>query len=116
MDGLRPIERGGGIRKFAGAVIERALAAADTAKVEAQHRKSAMREGVIALVDDLMIHRAVKLRMRMQHHLDRRLLLLRRVITPFEAACATGENDFRHWGSLGKINRLRAGFIWRFRK
>jgi hypothetical protein len=73
-----------------------------------------MREGVIALVDDLMIHRAVKLRMRMQHHRDRCVLLLCRVITAFEAARRTGENDFRHEGSLGKINRLNAGIIGAF--
>src|SRR5882762_4077326 len=61
-----------------------------------------MRERVIALVDDLVIHRAVKLRMRMQHHRDRRVLLLGRMITAFEAACGTGENDFRHWDPLAK--------------
>jgi len=68
IDGLRPIERGRRIREFAGAVVERSLAAANAAKVETQHRKSTMRERVVALVDDLMIHGAVKLRVRMQHH------------------------------------------------
>jgi hypothetical protein len=52
--------------------------------------------------------------MRMQHHRDRRVLLFGRMITAFEAACGTGENDFRHWDPLAKINRLYAGFIWRF--
>src|SRR5213078_870177 len=100
VDGLRPVERGSRIRQFAGAVIERALAAADAAEIEAQHRKSAMRERIVTLVDDLVIHRAVKLRMRVQHHRDRRVLLLRRMITAFEAACGAGKNDFGHWWSL----------------
>jgi hypothetical protein len=38
----------------------------------------------------------------MQHHRDRRVLLLGRMITAFEAACGTGENDFRHWDPLAK--------------
>src|SRR5689334_11347929 len=54
-----------------------------------------MRKRVVALVDDLVIHRAVKLRMRMQDHRDRRVLLLGRMITALEAACGAGENDFR---------------------
>src|SRR5947209_1130998 len=96
IDGLRPIERGRGIGEFAGAVIERSLASTDASEIETQHRKSAMRERVIALVDDLMIHRTMKLRMRMQHHRDWRVLLLRRMVTAFETACGAGENDFRH--------------------
>ena len=36
MQRLHPVERGGGIRKLARAVVELALAAADTAEVEAQ--------------------------------------------------------------------------------
>ncbi len=52
--GLRPVERRRGIRQFAGAVIERALAAADAAEIEAQHREAAMHEGIIELVDDLV--------------------------------------------------------------
>ena len=55
-----------------------------------------MGKSVVALVDDLVIHRAVKLRMRMQDHRDRRILLLGRVISAFEATRGAGENDFRH--------------------
>src|SRR5205807_7056634 len=96
VDGLCPVQRGSRIRQFAGAVIERTLAAADAAKIESQHREATMRERVVALVDDLVIHRAVKLRMRMQDHRDRRVLLLGRMITAFEAARGAGENYFRH--------------------
>src|SRR6202035_877402 len=88
----------------AGAVIERSLAAADTAEIEAQYGKSAMRERVVALVDDLMIHRAVKLRMRVQHHRHWRVLLLGGMVTTFEAARGAGKNNFRHQNPL--IDRL----------
>src|SRR5204862_7996655 len=111
VDGLRPVQRGSRIRQFAGAVIERALAAADAAEIETQHRKSAMRKRVVALVDDLVIHRAVKLRMRMQDHRDRRVLLFRRMITAFEAACGAGENDFGHWWSLANQPTL-CRLVW----
>jgi len=60
-----------------------------------------------------VIHRAVELRMRMQDHRDRRVLLFGRMIAAFKAASRAGENHFRHHFSLDKeINRLRARFIW----
>ena len=40
-----------------GAVVELALAAADAAEIEAQHREAALREHVEELVDDLVVHR-----------------------------------------------------------
>ena len=55
-----------------------------------------MFEGIIEVVDDLVVHRAAELRMRMQHHRDRRILLLGRVIAAFETAGRSGENNFRH--------------------
>ena len=96
IDGLRPVERGGGIRQFAGAVVERALAAADAAEVEAQHREAAVHEGVVELVDDLVVHRPAELRVRMQHDGDRRVLLPRRMIAAFDPSGGTGEDDLRH--------------------
>jgi hypothetical protein len=56
-----------------------------------------MHEGVIELVDDLVIHRAAELRMRMQHDADRGILLLGRMITAFDAASRTCENNLGHW-------------------
>ena len=96
VDRLRPVERGGGVRQFAGAVVERALAAADAAEVEAQRGEAAVHEGIVELVDDLVVHRAAELRVRMQHDGDRRVLLRRRVIAAFDAAGRSGEDDFRH--------------------
>jgi hypothetical protein len=52
-------------------VVELALAAADAAEVEAQHREAALREHVEELVDDLVVHRAAELRMRVQDDGDR---------------------------------------------
>jgi hypothetical protein len=92
-------------------VIKRALAAADAAKIETQHREAAMGKRIVALVDDLVIHRAVKLRMRMQDHRDRRVLLLGRVIAAFETARGAGENNFRHGRSSGEFDRFVAGLI-----
>src|SRR5207237_9925186 len=57
------------------------------------------------LVAARMVHRAVKLRVRMQDHGDGRVLLLRRMIAAFEAAGRTGENHFGHWGSSIDVDR-----------
>ena len=46
VDRLRPVERRGRVRQFALAVVERALAAADAAEIEAQHREAAVHEVV----------------------------------------------------------------------
>ena len=102
-DGLRPIERRGGVRQFARAVIEVALRAADAAEVEAQHREAALGEGVVEAVDDLVVHRPAELRMRMQHDRDRRAALLGGVKPALEAAGRSGEDDFRH-----EISEFRA--------
>src|SRR5205807_254161 len=96
VDRLCPIERRGRIGEFPHAVVKRALAAADAAKVEAQHRKVAMRERIVELVDDLMVHRAAELRMRVQHDRDRRVLGLRRMETALDPSGRTGEDDFWH--------------------
>ena len=96
IDGLRPVERGRRIRQFAGAVVERALAAADAAEVEAQRREAAVHELVVELVDDLMVHRPAELRVRMQNDGDRRVLLPRRMVPGLDPSRRTGKNDFRH--------------------
>jgi len=86
VDRLRPVERGRGVRQLALAVIERALAAPDAAEVKPQHRKVPVHEGVVALVDDLVVHRAAELRMRVQHDGDRRVLLSCRVVPALDPA------------------------------
>jgi hypothetical protein len=79
-------------------VIERALAAADAAEIEAQRREAAVHEGVIELVDDRVVHRPAELRVRMQDDGDRRVLLPRRVIPALDPAGRAGKDDFRHCG------------------
>jgi hypothetical protein len=55
-----------------------------------------MHERVVELVYNLMIHRAAELRMRVQDDSDRGVFLRRWVITAFNAASRSGEDDFRH--------------------
>ena len=68
---LQPVERAGGIGEFARAVVEVALAAADAAEVEAQDGEAALDERVVEIVDDLVVHRAAELRVRMQDQRNR---------------------------------------------
>ena len=105
VDGLRPVERRGGVRQFALAVVERALAAADAAEVEAQHREAAVHEVVEQIVDDLVVHRAAELRMRVQHDGDGRAPLLGGLIAAFDAAGRAGENNLRHDQTLSDAVR-----------
>ena len=71
MDRLDPVERGGGIRQLADAVVEHALALADAAEVEAQGREAAADEGLVEQLNDLVVHRAPGLRVRMEDQGDR---------------------------------------------
>jgi hypothetical protein len=96
VDGLCPVERGRGIGKFPGAVVERPLAAADAAEVEPERREAAVHEGIIELVDDLVVHRPTELRVRVQHDGDRRILLPRRMVPALDPTSRTGEDDLRH--------------------
>jgi hypothetical protein len=94
--GLRPIERGGGVRKFSGAVIERPKAATYAAEIEAKHGEPALGEGVIEVVDDLIVHRAAELRVRMQDERDRRPVRRGLVEAAFQPAGGTDEENLWH--------------------
>ena len=65
MQRLHPVERGGRVGKFAGAMVEFALAAPDAAEVEPERRETALLEHVEQVVDDLVVHRPAELRVRM---------------------------------------------------
>ena len=71
--GLHPVERRGGIGQLAGAVVEQPLAPPHAAEIEAQHREAPPLKGVIQVIDDLVIHRAAELRMRVQDQRNRRV-------------------------------------------
>ncbi len=62
------------------------------------------------VVDDAVVHRAAKLRMRMQDDRDGRVLFLLRMITAFQATFWTGENDFGH-ASLSFWRKVSAEFL-----
>jgi hypothetical protein len=96
VDRLGPIERGRSVREFARAVIEGALAPAYASKIEPQRCEASVHEAVEQVVDDLVIHRAPELGVRVQHDADRGATLLRRLVAAFNAAGGAGKDDLRH--------------------
>ncbi len=94
--GLRPVERRGRIGQFAGAMVERALAPADAAEVEPQHREAALGEHVEQLIGDLVVHRPAELRVRMKNDGDRRGPGLARLVTALKAAGGASERQPQH--------------------
>src|ERR1700722_14215455 len=95
-DRLRPIEGGSSVRQFALAVVEGALGPSDAAEVEAQHGKPAFSKTIIGVIDNLVIHRPAKLRMRMKHHCNRRPALLGRMKTTLEPTGWAGKENLGH--------------------
>src|SRR3954454_3160552 len=77
-------------------MVEGTLAASDAAEIEPQYREATMHERIVELVDDLMIHRAPELGMRMQHDGDRCVFHACRMVPAFDPAGRAGEDDFRH--------------------
>ena len=73
-----------------------ALAPADAAEVEAQHRKAPLLEGVIQVIDDLVVHGAAELRVRVQDEADRRVRPPRRVVAGLDPAGWAADIHFRH--------------------
>ena len=108
-DRLRPVERGRRVRQFALAVVERALRAADAAEIEAKHGESALGEGVIQVIDDLVVHRPAELRMRMKNDRDRRAALFRRMEASFETTGGSVENHLGHGFAL-ELNDERPSY------
>src|SRR3546814_12047390 len=72
MDRLYQVERRRGVAEFADAIVERSLAAADAAKVEAQHCETARDAAFVHRLGDAVVHRSAALWMRMQAQRDRR--------------------------------------------
>src|SRR5690606_28523291 len=98
------------VGKLADAMVELALASADAAEIEAQGGEAATLEHVEQVVDDLVVHRPAKLRMRMQHDGDRRVLFLGGLISSFQPAGGTSKDYLGHvnstWRRIAAI-RLR---------
>lgn len=99
MEALHPIERRGGVGQLADAVVERALALAHAAKVEAQRGEAAPLERLVEFLDDAVVHRAARIGMRVQDHGDGRTRTRSGSETAFEATFGAGENDFGHLNS-----------------
>jgi hypothetical protein len=73
-----------------------ALAAPDTAEVEPQDGETQIVEGVVQVVDDLVVHRPAIGRMRMQHDGDRRVAVLLRVVAAFQSSVGAGKDYLWH--------------------
>jgi hypothetical protein len=96
IDRLRPVKRRSRVGQFAKTVIECTLTTSHATEVEADRGKTTVHKSIVELIDDLMVHRAAELRVRMKHDGNRRVLLRRWVVPGFDPAGGTGENDFRH--------------------
>lgn len=102
MEALHPIERGGGVGQLAHAIIERALAAANAAKVEAERGKATTLERLVESLRDAVVHCAPTLRMRVQDHGYGRAGTGSWAETTFKTAFGTRENDCWHCDLTGK--------------
>src|SRR5258708_14803010 len=93
MDRLDPVERAGRIAELADAIVEHALALTDTAEIEAQRRETTADERLVEQLDELVVHRAARLRMRVQHQRNRCAGTSAVLETSFETHLQASEND-----------------------
>ena len=70
---LHPVPRRGGVAELPLAVVELTLGAPDTAEIKPQRRKPPAREVLIEVENDLVVHRAAILRVRVQKQRQRRV-------------------------------------------
>src|SRR5262249_887588 len=86
-----------GVGKLAWTLIEEPLTSADAAEVEAQHRKAALNESIVKTIDNLIVHRAPELRVRMQDDSDRCAGLRLMMIASLDAAGRPIDDHFGHF-------------------
>jgi hypothetical protein len=79
-----------------------AEAAADSSP---QDRKALFHEHIVKVIDNLVVHGAAVLRMRVKDHRNGRAGRIAVVIAAFEAAFGAGENNFRHCNPSNPRNR-----------
>src|SRR5574338_1458242 len=103
VDALHPIESARRVAELADSVVEYALALADPAEIEAERREATPDERLVEELDDLVVHRAPGLRVRMKDQGDRRARAASRMETSFEASLGAWENDFGH-GFRARVN------------
>ena len=110
MDRLDPVERSRSIRKLTDPIVETALAATNSAEIEAQRRKTAGDEGAVHRHGDPVVHRPAALGVRVEDHRDRCTGARTRLETAFKAAFGTGKNDCGHRIEDLVLAGLRRGF------
>src|SRR5258708_17562691 len=96
MDLLHPVERACSVRQFADAIVEDSLALADTPKIEPERREAALHERLIEQLDDLVVHCAAGLRVRVQDEGNGSARASTGMEASFEASLRAWENDFGH--------------------
>ena len=107
MDLLHPVERGSGIGKLADPVVETALAAAHTARIETQRGKTARREILVQRHGDAIVHRPARFGMRVEDHGDGCARTRTGLETTFETTFGAGKNDAGHERFRCKKSLLR---------
>ena len=73
-----------------------ALAAANAAEVEPEHRKAARGEGMVESIDDLIVHGAAELRMWVQHEGNGTVTRAVVMIARFQTAGRAVDDQFGH--------------------
>src|SRR5262249_52439313 len=104
-DRLRPVERRGRVRQLALAVVECALRPPDAAEIETQNGKPALGEVVVRVVDNLIVHGAAKLRMRVEHDRNRRPALFGWMKTTLQPTGGTVKENLGHENSRNALMR-----------
>ena len=84
------------VGQLADAVVEDALALADTPEIEAQGREAAPHERLVERLHDVIVHRAARLRVRVEDQGDGRAGAGPWLETTFKTAFRPWKNDFGH--------------------
>lgn len=96
IDGLHPVERGGGIGNFTNSAIVATLTAANAAKVEPHDGKAQALEALVHGEDDTVVHCSAVQRMRVEQESYGRTLLLGVVVASLQPTIRPSEHYFRH--------------------
>ena len=96
IDGLHPVERGGGVPDLADAAVVPALAAANSPEIEPHHRATEPLERLIHRVGDPIVHRSAVQRMWVENQRDWGAGLLGMMITALEPAIRAGKHHLWH--------------------
>ena len=105
--GLQVVQRRRGIAELADPLVIFALASPDTAEIEPQHRETQIVEGIMQVVDDLVVHRPAKLRVRVQDDGDRGVAVRLRVVAAFKTTVRAGKYHFGHPGTFCTYTRVQ---------